>query len=181
MSYEYFASSLPALKFGDPPPFGPAELLAAAGGVLSGPDFAALDALLSGAESEHPFAVAWRDCETQLRNAVARRRATRRPGGGADAAARFERPHGGWRASIETGVAAAYQEPDPLSRHRALARLRWDAASELAGGNPFSADAVLAWAVKLLVNADLAAVDPEKGLARFDAAASAPSGAGAAR
>ena len=78
MSYEYFASSLPALKFGDPPPFGPAELLAAASGVLSGPDFAALDALLSGAESEHPFAVAWRDCETQLRNAVARRRAARR-------------------------------------------------------------------------------------------------------
>ena len=96
-------------------------------------------------------------------------------------AARFERPHGGWRASIETGVAAAYQEPDPLARHRALARLRWDIASELAGGNPFSADAVLAWAVKLLVNADLAAADSEKGLAKFDAAASAPSGAGAAR
>ena len=177
MSYEYFAASLPALKFGEKPPFGPGELLAAAEGVLSGADRDALAALLSGAESGHPFAVAWRDCETQLRNAVARRRAARRQGGAADAAARFERPHGGWRARIETGVAAAYQEPNPLARHRAIARLRWDLASELAGGDPFSADAVLAWAAKLLVNIDLAAADGDKGLAKLDAAAAAPAGA----
>lgn len=178
MSYEYFASSLPAMRFGEKPPMEPGELLASACGVLSGEDFAALSAVFSGAESGHPFVAAWRDCETQLRNAVARRRAARRAssspsGAPSDAASRFERPHGGWCAAIESGVAAAWQEPDPLARHRALARLRWDVASELAGPDAFSPSAVLAWAVKLLVARDLAAVDGEAGLAKLDAAATA--------
>ena len=46
MSYEYFAASLPALRFGDPPPMEPAALLDTARTNLSAGDFAALEAAL---------------------------------------------------------------------------------------------------------------------------------------
>ena len=172
MSYEYFASTLPSFSFGAPPPMEAAALLASAEGNLSAKDFAALAALLSDGPSDHPFVRAWRDRETQLRNAVARARAARL--GGAEAAARWTRPHGGWSVALETGVAAAFQEKDPLRRHAALARLRWDAAVDLAGLNPFSAEAVLAYAVRLLVAADLAKADADAGLARLRKTAETP-------
>ena len=72
--YEYFASTLPSFAFGAPPPMSAEELRAAAEGNLRAADLAALDALLSGAPSDHPFVAAWRDRDTQLRNAVARAR-----------------------------------------------------------------------------------------------------------
>lgn len=175
MSYEYFASSLPDLRFGEKPPMTPEEFAASAAGVLSDADCTALGALLSGDWSDHPFVVRWRDRETQLRNAVARRRAARLEAsgrGGVDDSRAADRPHGGWSADVEAGVDAAFQEPDPLARHRALARLRWDQALEIAGTDPFSSSAVLAWAVRLLVDADLASFDAGKGMAKLDAASS---------
>ena len=164
-AYEYFLSSLPTLAFGAPPPFSSGELRQAAEGNLSANDLAALDALIDDSPSGHPFVAAWRDRETQLRNAVARARAAR---AGADAAP-WLRPHGGWSAAIESGVSAAFQEADPLARHRALARLRWDAAGDLVGADAFSAAAVLAYAVRLSILEDLATFDAEKGLARLQA------------
>lgn len=171
--YEYFASTLPSFAFGAPPPMSAEELRAAAEGNLRAADLVALDALLSGAPSDHPFVAAWRDRDTQLRNAVARARAARgAASGGASSAggegtARWLRPHGGWSAAVESGVSAAFQEPDALRRHRALARLRWDQATELAGLDPFSSAAVLAYAVRLRIAADLAKADEEQGLARL--------------
>ena len=172
MSYEYFAASLPSFAFGAPPPMAAEDLRAAAEGNLRAEDLAALDALLSGAPSDHPFVVAWRDRDTQLRNAVARARAARLQRNAAGAAnsadaSRWLRPPGGWRAGVESGVAAAFQEPDALRRHRALARLRWDQAGELAGLDPFSAAAVLAYAVRLVLAADLGKADADAGLARL--------------
>ena len=73
-----------------------------------------------------------------------------------------------------TGVSAAFPEKDPLRRHAALARLRWDAAVDLAGLNPFSAEAVLAYAVRLLVAAELAKADADAGLARLRKTAETP-------
>ena len=176
MSYEYFASTLPLLKFGDKPPFGGDALLAAAEGVLEKDDFDALRALVAGGESQHPFAVRWRDCLVEIANAVAKRRIANREksksgAGGGGASVQFSpRPHGDWHSSVEAGVAAAYQESDPLRRHVALARLKWDLAGEIAGADAFSASAVLAWAVRLGLLSDLAAIDAEAGLAAFDAA-----------
>ena len=86
--YEYFASTLPSFAFGAPPPMSAEELRAAAEGNLRAADLAALDALLSGGPSDHPFVAAWRDRDTQLRNAVARARAARgAASGGASSAA----------------------------------------------------------------------------------------------
>jgi len=178
--YEYFASTLPSFAFGAPPPMSAEELRAAAEGNLRAADLAALDALLSGAPSDHPFVAAWRDRDTQLRNAVARARAARgaASGGassaGGEGAARWLRPHGGWSAAVESGVSAAFQEPDALRRHRALARLRWDQATELAGLDPFSSAAVLAYAVRLVLAADLAKADEEAGLERLRKTADPP-------
>lgn len=170
--YEYFASTLPSFAFGAPPPMAAEDLRAAAEGNLKAADLAALDALLSGAPSDHPFVVAWRDRDTQLRNAVARARASRLQKNAAGAAnsadaSRWLRPHGGWSAGVESGVAAAFQEPDALRRHRALARLRWDLAGEVAGLDPFSSSAILAYAVRLVLAADLAKADADAGLARL--------------
>ncbi|MBQ9726633.1 MAG: DUF2764 family protein [Kiritimatiellae bacterium] len=167
--YEYFASTLPSFAFGAPPPMAPEELLAAAQTCLAAADSAALGALLSGAPSGHPFVVAWRDRDAQLRNAVARARAAKARG--AADASRWLRPHGGWSGAVESGVAAAFQEPDPLRRERALARLRWDQAGELAGLDPFSAAAVLAYAVRLQIAETLAKADEAAGLERLRNAA----------
>ena len=169
MAYEYFAASLPALRFGATPPMEPAALLDAARTNLAAGDFAALEAALAGRDGPG-FAGAWHALDAQVRNAVARARAARRPGG-ADAA-KWLRPHAGWSAAAEQGVAAAFQEADPMKRHLALARLRWDLAGEAArtGIDPFSAAAVAAYGVRLSILAGLAKIDPDAGLARLRAA-----------
>ena len=69
---------------------------------------------------------------------------------------------------------ATAQEKDPLRRHAALARLRWDQATELAGLDPFSSAAVLAYAVRLVLAADLAKADEEAGLERLRKTADPP-------
>ena len=169
MSYEYFAASLPALRFGAPPPMEPAALLDAARTNLSAGDFAALEAALAGRDGPG-FAGVWHALDAQIRNAVARARAARRPG--ADAS-KWLRPHAGWSAAAEQGVAAAFGETDPMKRHVALARLRWNLAGEAArvGLDPFSASAVCAYGVRLGILAGLAKADADAGLARLRAAA----------
>ncbi len=167
MSYEYFASSLPALRFGAPPPMEPAALLDAARANLAPGDLAALEAALAGRDGPG-FAGAWHALDTQLRNAVARARAARLDG--ADAA-RWLRPHAGWSAAAEQGVAAAFQESDPLRRHLALERLRWDLAGEAAGLDAFSAAAICAYGVRLAILEGLARIDESAGLARLRSAA----------
>ena len=168
MSYEYFAASLPSLRFGAPPPMAVAAFRDAARANLAADDFAALDAALAGRDGPG-FAGAWRALDGQLRNAVARARAAKR---GEDAA-KWLRPHAGWSAAAEQGVAAAFQEADPLKRHFALERLRWDLAGEAAGLDPFSAAAVCAYGVRLAILERLAAVDAEAGLARLQRAVAA--------
>ena len=177
MSYEYFAASLPALRFGAPPPMEPAALLESARANLAPGDFAALEAVLAGRDGPG-FAAAWHALDSQIRNAVARARAARRnaaagAGNPGSDAGRFLRPHAGWSASAERGVSAAFGETDPLERHLALARLRWDLAGEEArvGLDPFSAAAVCAYGVRLSILADLAKNDPTAGLARLRRAA----------
>ena len=98
MTYEYFASSLPALRFGDPPPMEPAALLEAARANLAPGDLAALEAVLAGRDGPG-FAGVWRALDVQIRNASARARAARRKNGGArspgEDAAKWIRPHAG--------------------------------------------------------------------------------------
>ena len=129
-------------------------------------------ALLDGGESADPYVCAWRDIETQLRNAVARLRAARLPAGANAApadAAKWLRPHGGWSVALENAVAAAFQEDTPLKREQALARIRWEWAGELAGTDPFSANAIFCYGLRLAIAGQLAHTDPVKGEARMRA------------
>ena len=175
MSYEYFAASLLPLRFDAPPPTEPAALLESARANLAAGDFAALEAAMAGRDGPG-FAGVWHAVDSQLRNAVARARAAR--AAGADAA-KFLRPHAGWRGAVEQGVAAAFAETDPLKRHLAIERLRWDLAGEEAkvGIDPFSAAAVCAYGIRLSILAGLAKTDAEAGLARLRRAAGSPAGA----
>ena len=117
------------------------------------------------------FAAAWRDSETQLRNAVALARAERLGKDPADAR-KWLRRHSGWSVELETGVTAAFAQPDPLARHLALQRLRWDRAGALAGLSPFSVEAFLAYALRLSILVELAAgADADAGLRKLNAAA----------
>lgn len=173
MPCEYLIASLPALAFGEAPPLGADDLLGAAEGKVPAVTLTTLRALLSGEPNRNPFAVAWGQAETQIRNAVARARAARL-GLQADAAEKWLRPHAGpWRVAVEEAVAAAFAQPGPLERHLALARLRWDLAGELAGLSPFSESALFAYAVRLKLLLELSKADAQAGMARLKAAASA--------
>ena len=183
MSYPYFAATLPLQRFGEGPAMSLDAFRASCAEHLSASDNAALAALLDGGENRHSYVRAWRAVDTQLRNAVARQRAARlalRQGGDrgvapAGDASKWLHPHEGWSVALETAVAAAFQEANPLKRELALARIRWDWAEELAGRDPFSAEAIFAYGMRLQLAVRLAAVDAEKGDARLCAFAEAVS------
>lgn len=157
----YLAASLPALYFGDPPPYTPAEFRFRCQGVLDGDGLKALDAVLAGEPGPSVFGAEWQARETQLRNAVARLRAARRGG----EARQGERPHTGFSVTLEQGVADAFTKPDPLAREMDLDRLRWRTAEELARTEPFGLPAVLAFAVKLKIAARWSGMKDEAGRA----------------
>lgn len=172
MAYPYFAATLPVQRFGEAPEWTMETFRAECAEQLSAHDNATLLALLDGGESADPYVCAWRDVETQLRNAVARLRAARLPAGANAApadAAKWLRPHGGWSVALENAVAAAFQEDTPLKREQALARIRWEWAGELAGTDPFSANAIFCYGLRLAIAGQLAHTDPVKGEARMRA------------
>src|SRR5690606_5997053 len=74
MSYYYLAASLPMLSLDGEPPISLEDFLNRCDEHLSKKDRTALDALFSKHDtaSRHTFVRAWRDRETQLRNAIVR-------------------------------------------------------------------------------------------------------------
>lgn len=148
MSYHYLVASLPQLFFSNPPPFSCRDFLARCDGVLSRDHLALLAALLEGRlVTGGTFADAWSAREIQLRNAVARFRATRL---GVDAGS-FQQDHSGYDVRLVQGVADAFAKPTPLEREQGLDRERWRLAEELALADPFGLGIVLAFAVKLRI------------------------------
>ena len=175
MAYPYFAATLPVQRFGEAPEWTMETFRAECAEQLSAHDNATLLALLDGGESADPYVCAWRDIETQLRNAVARLRAARLPAGANAApadAAKWLRPHGGWSVALENAVAvsidAAYEGyksadtghvgadfPCEVDNHRYQCRA---AAAEHEHPKPFRA-----------IAGQLAHTDPVKGEARMRA------------
>jgi hypothetical protein len=162
MSYHYFAATLPMLQPDAPPPLPPERFLALAREYLTLADRGVLESLVTDAPCAHPFVAGWRRHETQLRNAVARHRASRL---GLDPAP-WIHPHEGYDVTLERGVAAAFQESDPLRREHALDDLRWRQAGDLAGFDAFAAPALFAYYLRLRIAARTADRSPEKGRAR---------------
>ncbi len=160
-SYYYLVASLPMLTLGQPSPLAPDVFRARCREQLTSADDALLDDVLAtgGAHSLHPFAVAWHDRETRLRNAVARIRAARL---GREAAA-YLRPERGFDTYTLKAVEEAFARPTPADRELDLDRFRWQVLDELAGRAPFSIEAVLAYALKLQLVARWAALEAEAG------------------
>ena len=164
MSLIYLISSLPLLSFGAPPGISPDAFLLTCREQLGDADAAAAEALLNGRPLAHPFVEAWSDKETVLRNAVARQRA--RVAG--TNAARWQRATRGCDSQIETGIEDAFQETDPVNKEKALDKVRWTIAEELAGPDPLSLSTVLAYAVKLAIVSRWQALDTARGQLVFD-------------
>lgn len=163
MGYPFFLASLPDIRPGAAPAWTSARFLEEAARNLSAPDFAVLAALASDASCGHPFVLAWRSFDTQLRNACARARAARR---GLDAKP-FLRPHEECDGALDRRVQAVFQSaPDPFAREQALDALRLERLASLPE-DPFSLDAVLAYYLRLRIAERIAAPDPEAGRARL--------------
>jgi len=163
MSLLYLLASLPMLNFDAAPALAPAQFLEACREQLGAADAATADALLRGEACSHPFAAAWKDKDTILRNAAARQRA-RRSGKEAD---RWLRPAQGCDCQIESLVEDAFQEPDPLKREKELDKIRWLITEGLQGTDPLDIKVVFTYALKLAVLSRWRALSPDQGRASF--------------
>lgn len=171
MSYAYFASTLPLLVLEGPPPFTAEAFLARCQEQLSAEHVEAVRALMGQGDSRHPFVVAWRNRETQFRNAIVKARVAKRQG--VDAGP-WLREHGGFDVWVEHGVVAAFQATDPLKRERALDQILWQLAGELAGPEPLTAQAIFAYAIRLQMTIRWSKVDATRGLERMMKLAKTP-------
>lgn len=147
MSANYLIASLPALTLETAPALTPETFAELCREQLAADDAEVAAALLAGRDSDHPYAQAWRNSETLLRNAVVRLRALRRR---VDAAP-YQRPADGCDLRLEHAVEAAFQAPDPLQREQQLDAIRWRMAEELQGFDPMAVRTVLAYAIKLRI------------------------------
>lgn len=155
----YFVSSLPTLTLGDVPPFTLAEFRQKCDGVLSGEELKALDALLSGTESEDPFVYAYLSRETQLRNVAARLRAS---AWGSDT--RFsDRMFSGYDVTFAKKISEAFTKATPLEKEMEIDRARFWVADELAGPGEFTTAHVYAFAIKLRICERWAGMTEDKG------------------
>lgn len=164
MSAYYLIASLPPLSVDQKAPITVGNLVQICEEQLAAYDAQAVRALVMQEPSTHPFAVAWRDKETMLRNAIAQQRARER---GIEAG-RWLRGTDGCDLMIERQVEEAFQRNDPLRVERALDAIRWRVADELAGVDPMSVRVVLAYAVKLGIVMRWNALQADQGMAEFE-------------
>ncbi len=160
------------LSLDAPPPISFAAFQHRCHDELSPADFAAVQAIARDTvvtETTEPaptmprFYRRWHAVETQIRNAVA----TRRGRTANVAAAPYRRNHDGYRVDIEQAVDAAFAQSSPFDRERALDGLRWRLLEELGGTDPFTSDALLAYACRLRLSERWAGLTPETGQAAF--------------
>lgn len=171
MKYYFFAATLPGISLDSPPALSFADFRQHGQDQLTPADRAVVDTL---AEHDLPeehvtrtlpaFYRRWYAMETQIRNAAARRRGAAT---GIEAAP-YLREHDGFRVDIEEAVDAAFAQPSPRDRERALDGLRWRLLEELAGTDPFTSDAVLAYACRLRLSERWAALTRTAGEQKFD-------------
>lgn len=147
MNHYFLVASLPALKLGERPGVTKEDFLLRAAEQLGAGEMATLTRVLDGNFSAggDAFAAEWRAFDIRLRNACARQRAARM---GVDAVPHLREPRDG-DLMTEATVAAAFNARDPLERERALDAIRWAELERLAGFDPFTFRALLAYALRL--------------------------------
>ena len=170
MAADYLVSGLQPLAIDGAAPCSKATFLALCREQLGERHARAIESAMDGAasapECDTPLAVAWRDLDAQLRNAVAAERARTR---GADPS-RWRRPVNGCSLYWAGRVQAAFQEKDPSRRDHMLDQVRWDAAGELTPpASPLSAAAAYTYGIRLAIVLRRQALSAEAGNATFDA------------
>ncbi len=141
MSIDAIVASLPALAFDQPAPLTWERFLEISGGEAILPD-------------------AWRDLETQLRNALAEAR-----GNGE----KYRRAAAGCSLFWRARVVACFQETDPLKRETLLDKVWWDAAGELTPPSaPLGRGALATYAIRLKIALKRDRISTEKGNEAFD-------------
>ncbi len=163
----YLVASLPPLVLGEAPPITPEEFLAQCEGPLGEGEWMEVRALLRGElcpNARSAGARAWCSKEIQLRNAVARIRATRQH---VDPRS-FLREHEGFDAGIEKMATDAFARSNPLEVEQALDHGRWRMAEELSLVDPFGMARVMAYAVQLRLAQRWADLDTARGRARLE-------------
>ncbi len=162
MSYYYLIASLPALAM-DKPPISDEAFLSRCESELSPRDYETLQILehipLPEQTPTHPFVEAWNNHETQLRNAIAKMRASKRKSD----AERVLRSHGGYATIIEDSVENAWVQANPLERERSFDKLRWKLVNDLEGPDPFSFNVILSYAIKRKIAERWSLMDSESG------------------
>ncbi len=162
MSYYYLIASLPALEIGQTPMSADAFDMRCQS-ELSPRDFQTVQSLnnipFPQDAARNTFVNAWNNQETQLRNAVAKVRASKRR---ADVS-HVLRPHGGFSTLIENMVENVWAQKNPLERERGLDQLRWKLVEELQGPDPFSFKVVLSYAVKRKIAERWSLMDADAG------------------
>lgn len=112
-------------------------------------------------KGKHPFIRKWLWRETQLRNAIARERASK-----ANVEAEpFQRDYKGFDTYTEKVVEEAMNRPNPLERELMLDRFRWKTIEDMALFDPFGITAVFAFALKFALAERWSRLVEEKGKA----------------
>jgi hypothetical protein len=147
MNYYYLVATLPELSFDTPPDMSQEEFLTLCGEHLSARDYKVMKELLESTPDKKAgsgFAKAWQEKETQLRNEIVKIRAAKQQ--------KDAEPFLKETKTIETAASKAAEEAflkkSPLDRELALDHFRWQQIEELAGLDPFTTKAVLAYGLK---------------------------------
>lgn len=169
MAVAYLLASLPMLSFDHPPAVTVEQFIESCRSQLSRADAEAAELLVTGGDlslSGQSFVKSWVDREAILRNAIARKRlATKK---GSFFTEEGPLPAVGCDLMIEREVEAAFDgSSDPMQREKALDRIRWRVADELAGYNPLARDVVFAYAIKLAITSRWHALSAETGRERI--------------
>lgn len=149
--YVYLLSSLSMPRFGAPPPFSFEKFLEVCRRFIPEKDVEMLkitkDAPPYTYAGSQPALKRWFAFDTALRNELVKIRAGRRQ---ADAA-QYLRPDGYTGPSPMHTALSAHRAPSVLDAERILDEARWSALDEICAGHYFDLDALIVYALKLLI------------------------------
>ena len=161
MNYYYLIASLPTISMDSPPPFSFEKFRSLCTEHVSPSDMATIDDLLNPLSDKagNEFVDHWRNTEIQLKNSMAKLRAAKWKKDPSP----YLKDHKHFDMSADRIVSEAFSMSNPADREFAIDKFRWAKAEELAGYDPFSARALLAYVLKLLIAQRWATMSDETG------------------
>ena len=164
MNYYYFTATLPVLNLDSQPPLKIDEFLESCRTHLAEGDMLAVrEAIAADGAVTQALSRSWRAQDAALRNAIVRARASRM-----DVDSSPHLHESTIDTTCEQAVADAYASGNPHERELALDCFRWSLLDDMAGFNPFSLNAIVAYAVKLRLVERWSALDGDRGRQKME-------------